>query len=83
MSDSPPGGKPTRIRTGPFCAFAQSTSPKPTAATNKRGSAFTVEPRSIAKHHLCGATTTPRNPARSIAALTSPSDTAWSTNWRA
>ena len=83
MSDSPPGGNPTRIRTGPFCAFAQSTSAQPTAAANKRGGAFTAELRSIAKHYFCGATTTPRNPARSIAALTSPSDTASSTNWRA
>ena len=83
MSDSPPGGKPTRIRTGPLCALAQSASPKPTAAANKRGSAFTAQPRSVAGHYFCGATMTPRNPARSIAALTSPSDTASSTNWRA
>ena len=36
----------------------------------------------IREHYLSGATTTPRNAARSIAALTRPSDFALSTNLR-
>ena len=62
MSDSPPGGKPTRIRTGPFCALAQSESPKPTAAANKRGSALTAEPRLINKALLVWSDDHPTQP---------------------
>src|SRR6185503_6656633 len=37
----------------------------------------------VREHHLSGATTAPRIPALSIAALTSPPDLASSMNWRA
>ena len=37
----------------------------------------------VREHHLSGATTTPRNPALSIAALSRPSDFASSINLRA
>lgn len=72
-----------RYRPEPNLSFPSLGTGRSTSGLTRARLAGVAAQALVREPHLSGATTTPRKPALSIAALTSPSDFASSMNWRA